>query len=282
MKRLLALIGIAVLLTAFAACNGEAVKVDATENSTEATIATEAATTTEAPISTTEATTPKATTIKSATTTERIEANIPLQSYMMDENGFFYLEHGRWTKDTFEPEMLYGSSSQHREPSVQVTYATMRVKFQYAGQDWMIQLWKGRYGLLILGGEIAVLKKPVKQQAEHYLPAEPTEELAMSMDVYQHSFLDGSTKKLLSRSTKSDWWFNGFLPASFHEHNKKEEIILVGSITFPEKEMQQAFEASLAKAGFKRGIPDSKHPETYSSKDNTITFSWQNIDQDSA
>ena len=292
MKQSLALLLIAVLLTAlFAACGGQPADAEVTQSTTaETTFAieaptTEASTTTMALPSTAEAirTTTTAKPPASNTAIPEIAGSPPgivLLAYKMDENGYFYTEHERWTKDTFEPEMLYGSSPQHREPPVQVAYGTVRVKFQYAGQDRMIQMWKGRYGLMMLGCEIAVLKKPAEQQAEHYLPAEPSEELAIAADVYQHNFLEGSTKKLFSRSVKSAWWFNGFMPGGFYEFNKKSEIIVVGSITFPDQEMLQAFEASFKKIGFKQGTPDSKHPETYAIKDNTLKFSWQYIDQD--
>ena len=144
----------------------------------------------------------------------------------------------------------------------------------------MIQMWKGRYGLVFIGGEIGVFKKPIPQAAEHYTPASPSEELKISMDIYQHSFLTDQTRYLFTRQDESTWWLNGFVPGSFYEYNNKKEIIMVGAITFPNQEMLRAFETSFAKAGFKKGLPDRDHPETYAASGNTIKFSWQYIDQD--
>jgi len=305
MKKLLTLALIALLLLALAACGTEPVAAtQAPTTTTEATSTTLPPTT---PTTTEEATTTTKTTItQRPTTTTHIfqreidainnsdmterEKKLALQLLEMpcDENGVYYYEPERWTatKPVFpppygfspRPEMIYDFGSV--PPLIQLVYATVRVKFQYAGQAWMIQMWKGRYGLVMLGGEIAVLKKPIEQAAEHYLPATEAEELAISMDVYQHNFDANETKHLFSRSTNSAWWFNGFKPGGFYLYNRKSEIIMVGTITFPNQEMLQAFEESFKKIGFKRGTPDSAHPETYAVNDNSLTFSWQYIDQD--
>jgi len=249
MRRLLSFFLMAILLLALAAC------------ASELAAPTEAAATTE------------------IAATEKALLDLPY-----DKNGVYYLERARTTEP--EEEIRHPSpysftfDSLCTEDFTQLVYATVRVKFQYAGQDWMIQMWKGRYALAMLGGEIAVLKKPAEQQAEHYWPALQSEELGISMEVYQHNFIANGTKHLFMRAAKSAWWFNGFVPGSFYEYNKKSEIIMVGTITFPDREMLEAFEESFVKIGFKSGAPDSWHPETYAVKDNALTFSWQNIDQD--
>jgi len=164
----------------------------------------------------------------------------------MDENGIFYREGPP-------------------PPVVDTRYSTIRIEFQYGSKDWMIQMWKGRYGLVMLGGEICV---------------SPEEELVFQLDVYQHNFLTGKTTYLFTRGPESAAWYNGFVPGKFFEENRKDEIIVVGSITFPDEEMLRAFETPFAMAGFERGRPSETNPEKYSVKDNTLTFSWQTIDQD--
>ena len=44
-------------------------------------------------------------------------------------------------------------------------YDTMRLKFNYADKDWMIQIWKGRYGITT-GGEMGIY---YKEPPEYYL-----------------------------------------------------------------------------------------------------------------
>jgi len=290
MKRLLSLVLIALLLPAILAACGSA-----PVNTTEATTTTEVMPTTEAPTTTEEATTTtKAITTQKPTTTvtQRRDGEMTPEEWQQalermglkeDKNRVMYSERER-TADPLadiQPYNPYSHSAINFEPPpIQMVSATVRVKFQYAGQAWMIQMWKGCYGLVLLGGEIAVLKKPTEQAAEHYWPAEESEELAISMDVYQHNFKTNSTKHLLARSTKSAWWFNGFVPGSFIEYNKKSEIIMVGRITFPNQEMLKAFEEAFTAFGFKSGIPGRDRPEEYMTDGNTLRFAWQFFDQD--
>ena len=156
--------------------------------------------------------------------------------------------------------------------------SVVRIEFQCDGQDRMILMWKGRYGFVLLGGEIGVFTKPFAQK--QYVTA--SRGLQMEMDVYQHNFLTRKTAHLFTRGPASEWRYNGFVPGEFYEPNRKDEIIMVGSITFPDQEMLDAFEAPFAAAGFVKGrrTPDPSHPETYSVSGNTLIFSWQYIDQD--
>jgi len=195
-------------------------------------------------------------TLKSTTTTTHFKNVGPpprLLSYKMDENGIFYTESPTW-----QEHLIEGSSEQ-------MVYGTVYAKFQYDQKDWLIQMLKGRYGLVMLGSEICI---------------SPQEELVFKMDVYQHNFLTGKTTYLFTRGPESAVWFNGFVPGKFFEDGRKDEIIVVGSITFPDAEMLHAFEAPFAAAGFKKGSPSKTNPEKYSINGTTLTFSWQYIDQD--
>jgi len=209
------------------------------------------------------------TTTASTTHFKNVDPPLKLLEYKMDENGIFYIPRPTWTpKFVGQNAMVY------------VVYGSVRVKFQYGQKDWLIHMWKGRYGLVMLGSEICVATKPSTQKAEEYIIATPEEALAFKMDVYQKNFSADKTKYLFTRGPESAGWLNGFVPGSFYEDNKKSEIIMVGSIEFPEEEMLRAFEASFAKAGFRKGTPSQRNPETYAIHENTLTFSWQYIDQD--
>ncbi len=233
-----------------------------------------------------------------------------LLNYKMDENGIFYVDHQPWQKQ-FGFNQIYDLAS----PLIQLIYGTIRVKFRYGyvyklypkghekqGQvvyddsgnptyetdefgkpipkDWMVQMWKGRYGLVMLGAEIGVYTKPSTQTSEHYYTAVKEEELIMAMDVYQQNFLTGAKKKLFTRGPESHWWLTGFVPGSFFQYNNKSEVIMVCNIQFPSSEMLEAFRAPFDAAGFRRGAPGRDNPETYTVSGNNLKFSWQYIDQD--
>ncbi|MDR3314118.1 MAG: DUF4474 domain-containing protein [Oscillospiraceae bacterium] len=240
------------------------------------------------------------------------KAALSLLNYKMDQNGIFYVDHQPWQKQ-FGFNQIYDLAS----PLIQLVYATVRVKFRYGyvyalypkgdakqGQviydasgnptyekdaqgnpipkDWMVQLWKGRYGLVMLGGEMGVYTKPSTQTSEHYYSAVAEEELIMAMDVYQHDFVKGTTKKLFTRGPESAWWLTGFVPGSYLQYNKKSEIILVGNLEFPNAEMLEAFRVPFEAAGFHPGSPGRDNPETYTTSGTSLKFSWQYIDQDDA
>ena len=239
---------------------------------------------------------------------EKQEA-LKLLGYKMDKNGIFYVEHEPWQKQ-FGFNQIYDLAS----PLIQLVYGTVRVKFRYGyvyklytegtkkGQvvydnngnpvyetdtwgrpvekDWMIQMWKGRYGLVMLGAEIGVYTKSSTQTAEHYNAAVSEEELVMAMDVYQHNFKTGATKYLFTRGPESAWWLTGFVPGSFYEFNKKAEVILVANIQFPSTDMMNMFAQGMRSAGFSEGAPSKDNPETYRTSGTSLKFSWQNFDQD--
>lgn len=222
-------------------------------------------------VTTTPTTIELASTESTAVTTHFKDSGPPLKllEYKMDENGIFYrndqdwLEHIRSNPDSDRWEQQFGTSAPN--PSYRTSYATVRVKFRYSAKDWTIEMFKGRAGPVMLGCEICVF---------------PEEALVFQMDVYQRNFSAGKTTYLFTRGPESAAWYNGFVPGSFYEYDHKAEIIVVGSITFPDEEMLRAFEAPFAKAGFNKGSPSKSNPETYSINGTTLTFSWQYIDQD--
>ena len=246
---------------------------------------------------------------KSDMTPREKQEALKLLGYKMDKNGIFYVEHEPWQKQ-FGFNQLYDLAS----PLIQLVYGTVRIKFRYGyvyklgttgaekgkvlrddhnnpiyetdskgkpiEKDWMIQMWKGRYGLVMLGAEIGVYTKPSNQPSEHYYSAVAEEELVMAMDVYQHNFAKGTTKYLFTRGPESAWWLTGFVPGSFIEFNKKSEIIALINIQFPTEEMMGLFAKGIKAAGFSEGSPAPGNPETFRTSGTSIKIAWQYIDQD--
>jgi len=235
-------------------------------------------------------------------------------SYMLDENGVFYTERDPWQKQFgFNPLMDMVS------PFIQLVYGTVRLKFTYdyvfqlyedgpnrgkvmycdvaqqpiyqtdsngnrIPKDWMIQLWKGRYGFVLLGAEIGIYTKPITRAAVHYDAALQEEEIIMTIGAYQHNFATGHTQYLFTRGPQTTWWITGFVPGSFHNGNAnnrgKDEIICTGTLTFPTVRMMQLAAGELESAGFRRGTPSRSSIETFRTRGTSIDFSWQYMDQD--
>ena len=141
-----------------------------------------------------------------------------------------------------------------------------KISFKYNNKEWMIWLWKGRYGVTI-GSEIGVyiysndlynFKFNNKNyRMKWYRCANDSERLKMSYTLY----LNGN--KLFSRSSNKTWWLTGFKPniKNFNIWNLKLKgnLKMKISITF--------FSVDMAKAFYKKlgcGKRDKK----------TVNFTW--------
>jgi hypothetical protein len=250
--------------------------------------------------------------LDSSMTSEQRRSAFELLNYKIDANGVFYVASEPWQKK-FGFNKIYDIAA----PFLQMVYSTVRIYFTYdyvydaytqdtgsykvgdlkldakgnpvykldaAGKkipkDWMVQMWKGRYGLVMIGGEIGVYTKAHTQTTEHYFSASKQEELTMAMDAYHMNFLTGASEKIFTRGPMSAWWLTGFVPGNFYQQNKKAEIIMVANLKFPNETMLGLFVGGLKNAGFSAGSPGPKNPESYVISGLNVKFCWQYIDVD--
>ena len=81
---------------------------------------------------------------------------------------------------------------------------TVRLKFPYQGQDWMLQLWKGRY-FNTTGGEVGLYHKPTSRLFEFYDTAS-SERIGISFEIH----VKGTGQPLIVRPVENHWWMTGF------------------------------------------------------------------------
>jgi hypothetical protein len=117
-------------------------------------------------------------------------------------------------------------------------YTTQRVKFNYDGKDWMLQLWKGRYAIAN-GGEVGVYTRDESKSGTFYDCASDEDMLVMSMDVYHGDDL------LFSRPAALHWWVTGFQlsDTGYIPHS----LTIVSTITMKDEEMLAAATEALDK-----------------------------------
>lgn len=135
------------------------------------------------------------------------------------------------------------------------------VYFSYNDKEWMIEFWKGQYGMET-GAEIGIYnRKTGKIDVRDYATgkffecATDEELLKMSFTLYK----DG--KKLFKRDSdnikteeiEKHWWLTGFKWGEF-TLNPSTELSMDISITFDKPEMSQAFVEGLAKANYKSSV----------------------------
>ena len=170
-----------------------------------------------------------------------------------EKQGIYYSSINPWQKG-FGFNFIYDMAA----PIAGMNYSTERITFPYNGKDWMIQIWKGQYGMTA-GAEIGIYNKTDKVM--QYDCASEDEFLEMSFVLYNQG------EEMFHRGPEKHWWLTGF------------KILNVGvpilldmdmTIKFPTKSMADAFETGLKKAN-RDNLLD---PMTYTRGAKTFHIHW--------
>lgn len=145
------------------------------------------------------------------------------------------------------------------------------IEFSYAGKRWLIELWKGQYGITT-GAEIGVYntsKEDVKTEkftGTFYENISDAERLPLS-------FVLKRGRSVLLRRRALHWWLTAFKLGEFSE---VKELTMKAKIKFPDILMRNAFVNALRELGYTEGEytvfrnavkveytkPHSKQPES--------------------
>ncbi len=170
-----------------------------------------------------------------------------------EKQGIYYSSINPWQKG-FGFNVVYDMAA----PIAGMYYSTERVYFQYDNKDWMIQIWKGQYGMTA-GAEIGIYNKTDKVMQYDCVSEE--EFLEMSFVLYNQG------EEMFHRGPEKHWWLTGFKIM-----NVGVPILLDMDMTikFPTKSMADAFEAGLKKAN-RDNLLD---PMTYTRGAKSFTIHW--------
>lgn len=122
------------------------------------------------------------------------------------------------------------------------------VTFEYKGKQWLIELWKGQYGIAA-GGEIGIYHTKEQDFPSEavsgtlYQAADDSEMLPMAFTLKKNG-------EAMFRRNDIHWWLTGFRPGTYAE---PEELSMEVQITFPSWEMCGAFIGGLKRLGYKKG-----------------------------
>ncbi len=121
------------------------------------------------------------------------------------------------------------------------------VYFEYEGKMWLIEFWKGQYGMTT-GAEIGVYKaekpedfKPGDEKKLHYDSVTDDEVIRMQYVLYHR-------EEELFRRNAFHWWLTGFEPGLF---SRPEELEMCIKLVFPTEEMCYAFHKGLVTIGYR-------------------------------
>ena len=210
-----------------------------------------------------------------------------LLSYKYDPEGeFFYVDDlNSWQQQFgFNPLYDFGAGF------TVMYYDTVRIKFSYGtdekgrSKDYMLQLWKGQYGLMFVGSEIGFYEKDKDKAAsdsaalEHYECA-TDHLLPMEMVCYRMDST-GTLNPLFKRKYERHWWSTGFVPGVLKNFANRSELVVEARITFDDNAMAKVVGDAFKANKFKE-IEPSQHdihkPDTYYVSGSDVIFTWRMI-----
>lgn len=116
------------------------------------------------------------------------------------------------------------------------------VYFTYGGKRWLIELWKGQYGLCT-GAEVGIYTAPLSKLPDQlvlFQSARPHEELPLSLVLLK------GTRTLFERKA-THWWLTGFRLGEFSE---PDELTAQITLRLKDREMCRAFSEALTALGY--------------------------------
>lgn len=155
-----------------------------------------------------------------------------------DKYGFFSS-----TLDAWQREAGYTWFYDYMAPRFQMVLDALPVYFDYDGRTWLIELWKGQYGINA-GAEIGIYHAdrtiPEKEYRTTLFEAASDEELLNCS--FALSGLNGGCVQI----AQNHWWLTAFFTGCFV---RPSDLNMKATIKFPDWRMQSAFVNGLYKAG---------------------------------
>lgn len=135
-----------------------------------------------------------------------------------------------WQKD-FGYTAFYDKAASH----FQMIFHYLPVYFNYQNHTWLIEFWKGQYGIHT-GAEIGLYKsdrilEPSEYDTEVFSAVTKDEMLPLSIELLER-------ERLLVHLNKCHWWLTAFCPGHYAN---PQDLIVNASLTFPNQEMLSAF-----------------------------------------
>ncbi len=186
-------------------------------------------------------------------------------------------------KEAWQYNFGFGKIYDLASPFLLLEYDYIRIFFTYEGKDWMLQFWKGQYGMIFYGGEIGVYTRIHSDKGiglfTMFRCAAEEDWLKMEMTLW-HQELTGEWNREFTREYDSYWWCTGFKNGHLRQEEPADELRMTGRITFKDEEMTALVSAGLEECGFKKveGQEDMEL-DSFCVDGCDIYFCWQNISE---
>ncbi len=130
-------------------------------------------------------------------------------------------------------------------PRFQMVFDALPVYFDYRGRTWLIELWKGQYGINT-GAELGIyhadrILSESECKSTLFTAVEDSEMLPCTIRLCSYN------EQNCDQISERHWWLTIFLPGLFSEPS---QLFLEASICFPNSQMCDAFYDALCRIGY--------------------------------
>lgn len=183
--------------------------------------------------------------------------------------------------DCFQANLGYNPLYDFGANLIDFSIETTKIDFDYEGQEYRFQFWKGQYisgEIGTVGGEIGIYTRPEGSVGEHYNCAEEEDWLKMEMTVFWDEFDNGEYLPQFSRNYDDFWWCTGFVDGQLKNRRDSNTMRVLARITFKTEEQAELFDEAMGKKGFTKVEEFSPYEiDTYKRHGKDVIFLWQNI-----
>ena len=204
--------------------------------------------------------------------------NVPILGYRYSfEDDYYYTDDLNCWQKYFGFNFAYDFIA----PLLLFEYDYTRVFFNYGGKDWMIQMWKGQYGMLFYGSEVGVYNKPEGKESAtrfaHYAAASEEDFLQIGTSLYRKNYSTGEYSLEFEVPYAPHWWATGFVPGHLWDTTPCSELRTVTHITLKDAEMAKLFADGLVECGFREVREQEKiQNDTFFRDGADVYLQWQN------
>lgn len=157
----------------------------------------------------------------------------------------YYCSHSIFstTYDAWQKKAGYTYLYDYAAPRFQMVFDSLPVYFNYQGKTWLIEFWKGQYGINT-GAEVGIyhadsIIAPADYKTTLFSAATEEEMLPFSFRLCHKN-------DMCLQITQTHWWLTAFIVGQF---SQPEDLFMTNSITFPNTDMMNAFVDGLVAAG---------------------------------
>lgn len=154
----------------------------------------------------------------------------------------------------------------------------VQIPFEYEGKKWLIQLWKGQYGMILLGSDIGVFTADkTADSLEDYGFATSDDRLEIKLNCSRKT--DNGFKQLFALDSAKHCFANGYSKGQLTDYTiPLSELKTYAEITFKSEEMATIFANGLTHAGFfERAVNPILFEDCFYRDGSKVVIYWSDI-----